>query len=289
MRKEGYGARERKSRMRMSGRECHGRRGRECHGIRGRDECHGIRGRDATENTVAALQRPRQITILFGGMDVTPHEPTSPRCSARGSARLSSTVSSIPHSVPPAPSVSTSCWRRRRCRARRGSPSSRRTPATSTPVTSWPRRTASSPCGRCAPPCSSARCTATPPTRSTSPSRMHSPRRWERFRWTPRASRRSWPPTRCSGATTSRTSRSTAWSCSSPSSCASFPASSIVPLLVGNNRAATAAVLQRALRLTFAEDGDYTVFVVTANMASYLGGKGRGRGKLAHAGVPGTM
>jgi AmmeMemoRadiSam system protein B len=52
-----------------------------------------------------------------------------------------------------------------------------------------------------------------------------------------------------------------------------FPGVTIVPLLVGNNRAATAAVLQRALRLTFANDGDYTVFVVTANMASYLGGR----------------
>jgi hypothetical protein len=52
-----------------------------------------------------------------------------------------------------------------------------------------------------------------------------------------------------------------------------FPEITIVPVLVGNNRAATAAALLRALRLTFAKDGDYTVFVVTANMASYLGGR----------------
>jgi AmmeMemoRadiSam system protein B len=52
-----------------------------------------------------------------------------------------------------------------------------------------------------------------------------------------------------------------------------FPGVAIVPLLVGNNRAATAAALTRSLQLTFAKDGDYTVFVVTANMASYLGGR----------------
>lgn len=52
-----------------------------------------------------------------------------------------------------------------------------------------------------------------------------------------------------------------------------FPGLTIVPLLVGNNRAATAAALTRSLRLTFGNDGDYTVFVVTANMASYLGGR----------------
>jgi hypothetical protein len=51
-----------------------------------------------------------------------------------------------------------------------------------------------------------------------------------------------------------------------------FPGISIVPVLVGNNRAATAAALQRSLRLTFGA-ADYTVFVVTANMASYLGGR----------------
>jgi hypothetical protein len=52
-----------------------------------------------------------------------------------------------------------------------------------------------------------------------------------------------------------------------------FPGVSIVPMLVGNNRAATADTLSRSLRLTFAAAGDYTVFVVTANMASYLVGR----------------
>ncbi len=52
-----------------------------------------------------------------------------------------------------------------------------------------------------------------------------------------------------------------------------FPGLSIVPLLVGNNRAPTAETLARCLPVTFAGEGNYTVFVVTANMASYLAGR----------------
>ena len=51
-----------------------------------------------------------------------------------------------------------------------------------------------------------------------------------------------------------------------------FPGVALVPLLVGNNRPATAAVLQRSLWLTFGSADD-TVFIVTANMASYLVGR----------------
>ncbi len=52
-----------------------------------------------------------------------------------------------------------------------------------------------------------------------------------------------------------------------------FPGVSILPVLVGNNRAATAAALARGLSLTFAGSDAYTVFIVTANMSSYLVGK----------------
>jgi MEMO1 family protein len=75
-----------------------------------------------------------------------------------------------------------------------------------------------------------------------------------------------------------------------------FPGVAILPLLVGNHRAATVAALARALRLTREKGGDYTVFIVTANMASSPGSsdadtestlvegfieKGDGRGMLA--------
>ncbi len=52
-----------------------------------------------------------------------------------------------------------------------------------------------------------------------------------------------------------------------------FPGLSIVPILVGGTRLATATTLARSLQLTFADTGDYTVFVVTANIASYMTGK----------------
>jgi AmmeMemoRadiSam system protein B len=52
-----------------------------------------------------------------------------------------------------------------------------------------------------------------------------------------------------------------------------FPGVSIVPVLTGNARAATAAALTRALSLTFPGAGGYTVYIATANMASYLGGR----------------
>jgi hypothetical protein len=52
-----------------------------------------------------------------------------------------------------------------------------------------------------------------------------------------------------------------------------FPGLSIVPLLVGSNGAKTAASLTRSLRLTFGARAEYTVFVVTANMASYMTGR----------------
>ncbi len=52
-----------------------------------------------------------------------------------------------------------------------------------------------------------------------------------------------------------------------------FPGVSIVPILVGNARVATVTALVRALQLTFAGSADYTAFIVSANMASYMTGK----------------
>jgi AmmeMemoRadiSam system protein B len=52
-----------------------------------------------------------------------------------------------------------------------------------------------------------------------------------------------------------------------------FPGLSIVPLLVGSSDAATVSALSRGLRLTFEEGAPYTVFIVSANMASYMTGK----------------
>jgi MEMO1 family protein len=52
-----------------------------------------------------------------------------------------------------------------------------------------------------------------------------------------------------------------------------FPHLSIVPLLVGSTGMAAVTALARALRLTFAGSDDYTVFVATANMASYMTGR----------------
>lgn len=52
-----------------------------------------------------------------------------------------------------------------------------------------------------------------------------------------------------------------------------FPGVSIVPLLLGSSGMATAAALSRSLRLTFADSADYTVFIVSANMASYMTGR----------------
>jgi MEMO1 family protein len=52
-----------------------------------------------------------------------------------------------------------------------------------------------------------------------------------------------------------------------------FPGVSIVPILVGGARMGTATTLARSLQLTFSESADYTVFVVSANIASYMTGK----------------
>jgi hypothetical protein len=52
-----------------------------------------------------------------------------------------------------------------------------------------------------------------------------------------------------------------------------FPGVAIVPLLVGGTGHSTASALFRALELTFADSAGYTVFVVTANMSSYMTGK----------------
>jgi AmmeMemoRadiSam system protein B len=51
-----------------------------------------------------------------------------------------------------------------------------------------------------------------------------------------------------------------------------FPGALIVPLLVGEATLAVIQVLARALRLTFDSGADYTGFVATANMASYMKG-----------------
>jgi len=52
-----------------------------------------------------------------------------------------------------------------------------------------------------------------------------------------------------------------------------FPGVSIVPILVGGSRMATVTALTRALRLTFTANADYIVFIVSANMASYMTGR----------------
>jgi hypothetical protein len=52
-----------------------------------------------------------------------------------------------------------------------------------------------------------------------------------------------------------------------------FPALSIVPMLLGSGGVKTVAALSRALQLTFGERAPYTVFIVSANMASYMTGK----------------
>jgi AmmeMemoRadiSam system protein B len=53
-----------------------------------------------------------------------------------------------------------------------------------------------------------------------------------------------------------------------------FPELSIVPLLIGEESLKTVEILSKALRLTFESARDYTVFIATANMASYMRGKG---------------
>jgi AmmeMemoRadiSam system protein B len=53
-----------------------------------------------------------------------------------------------------------------------------------------------------------------------------------------------------------------------------FPDLSIVPLLIGEESLKTVEILSRALRLTFESAGDYTVYIASANMASYMRGKG---------------
>jgi MEMO1 family protein len=52
-----------------------------------------------------------------------------------------------------------------------------------------------------------------------------------------------------------------------------FPGLSIVPMLVGATGAAATEALVRSLRLTFAARARYTVFVMSANMASYMTGQ----------------
>jgi AmmeMemoRadiSam system protein B len=52
-----------------------------------------------------------------------------------------------------------------------------------------------------------------------------------------------------------------------------FPGLSIVPMLVGSSGVRTVAALSRGLQLTFGERAPYTVFIVSANMASYMTGK----------------
>jgi AmmeMemoRadiSam system protein B len=52
-----------------------------------------------------------------------------------------------------------------------------------------------------------------------------------------------------------------------------FPGVAIVPLLVASTGHAAASALARALQLTFADSAAYTVYIVTANMSSYMTGK----------------
>jgi AmmeMemoRadiSam system protein B len=51
-----------------------------------------------------------------------------------------------------------------------------------------------------------------------------------------------------------------------------FPEVSIVPLLIGKASVRTIETLSNALRLTFESQADYTVYIVSANMASYMKG-----------------
>jgi AmmeMemoRadiSam system protein B len=51
-----------------------------------------------------------------------------------------------------------------------------------------------------------------------------------------------------------------------------FPEASIVPLLIGEAKLKTIQTLSEALRLTFQSADDYTVFIASANMASYMRG-----------------
>jgi AmmeMemoRadiSam system protein B len=51
-----------------------------------------------------------------------------------------------------------------------------------------------------------------------------------------------------------------------------FPEASIVPLLIGEAKLKTIQALSDALRLTFENAEDYTVFIASANMASYMRG-----------------
>lgn len=51
-----------------------------------------------------------------------------------------------------------------------------------------------------------------------------------------------------------------------------FPEAVIVPILIGDLRAQAIRQLAEALRLTFQEASDYTVFIASANMASYMKG-----------------
>ena len=52
-----------------------------------------------------------------------------------------------------------------------------------------------------------------------------------------------------------------------------FPGVAIVPLLMGSTGQTAASALCRALQLTFADSAAYTVYIVTANMSSYMTGK----------------
>jgi AmmeMemoRadiSam system protein B len=51
-----------------------------------------------------------------------------------------------------------------------------------------------------------------------------------------------------------------------------FPDARIVPMLIGRADARTVQTVSRALQLTFESDADYTVYVASANMASYMRG-----------------
>jgi AmmeMemoRadiSam system protein B len=51
-----------------------------------------------------------------------------------------------------------------------------------------------------------------------------------------------------------------------------FPEAAIVPILMGRADVKTVETVSRALRLTFGGDANYTVFVASANMASYMRG-----------------
>jgi AmmeMemoRadiSam system protein B len=52
-----------------------------------------------------------------------------------------------------------------------------------------------------------------------------------------------------------------------------FPGLSLVPLLLGTATAAMVATLSRCLALTFAGKAEHTVFIASANMASYMTGR----------------